>query len=196
MPSMLHVASVRPRPRTRLSGHGGHGDGLRLHSGLLGGRLRDGGVGGAGGADAAGAALQQLLHVVQLRPCESTAAVGCAIRMTFNWSFPKKSRKSLVISQWRTTVGWDRDPQAFSSDTLSFFTLLHDMHCRAHVLQSYQMAFISFKCKDPAIESKSGNKWENTGRLTLPASCFNRTILPSALQKVIKFRLAAGWNRV
>lgn len=75
-----HAARSERRPlRTRLSGHGGHGDGLRLHRGLFGGRLRDGGVGGAGGADAAGAALQQLLHVVQLRPCESEADSGVRV---------------------------------------------------------------------------------------------------------------------
>lgn len=62
-------ACVTPeRVRTRLSGHGGHGDGLGLHGGLFGGGLGDGGVGGAGGADAARAPLQQLLHVIQLRP--------------------------------------------------------------------------------------------------------------------------------
>lgn len=49
---------------------GGHGDGLGLHGGLARDGNRDGGVGGAGGAHAAGAALQQLLHVVQLGPCQ------------------------------------------------------------------------------------------------------------------------------
>lgn len=50
---------------TRLSGHR---HSLGFHTGLFGDREG----GGASGADAAGASLQQLLHIVQLRPCKTT----------------------------------------------------------------------------------------------------------------------------
>lgn len=57
---------------TRLRGH--RGDGLGFNAGLFRDRQGDGGVGGASGADAAGASLQQLLHVIQLCPCNTIVA--------------------------------------------------------------------------------------------------------------------------
>lgn len=53
---------------------GGHRDGLGFHGGLLRDGHGDGGAGGAGGANAAGATLQQLLHVIQLSPCQVRGA--------------------------------------------------------------------------------------------------------------------------
>lgn len=52
----------------------GHRDGLGFHAGLFRDRQGGGGARGASWADAGGASLQQLLHVIQLRPCKTTVA--------------------------------------------------------------------------------------------------------------------------
>ncbi len=60
------------RENTRLRGHR---DSLGFHAGLFRDRQGDGGIGGASGADAGRASLQQLLHIIQLRPCKTTVVL-------------------------------------------------------------------------------------------------------------------------